>query len=181
MSKCPHSQVLLEHDQLYPFSLPPPLKWSYIEWKSSIFNSAKICSSFRVKPFETIRGEYIPTVSFFFRSNVTYSFAVGVHRGIFWLALLLSQDHISRYIEERLATVFLPGDFECFRSLKQVGVDELHWGVVYARGGAKLLWFSLGEKMIVPCFFLCAQRSAPLIFHFEDNLYMDPTVQSVYH
>lgn len=42
---------------------------------------------------------------------------------------------------------FLPKDCEGFRSLRQVGADELHKGVVFARGGEQLLGFSLNTKM----------------------------------
>lgn len=39
--------------------------------KPPIFNSGKIHSSCREKPFETVWGEHIPSVFFIFRSNIT--------------------------------------------------------------------------------------------------------------
>lgn len=114
--------MLLEPDQLGPFSLLPPLKRGFIDWNISIFITAKMCSSFRVKPFETIQGEQIPTVFFFFRSNRTYFFFAGVHRSIFQTCTP-AQSRSHQQIFWRKQNVS-PRDLSISDLLKWVGVEE---------------------------------------------------------
>lgn len=97
---------------------------------------------------------WIDSYSFLlFRSNTTYFFAIAVHRGIFWLAFAQSRSYQQIYWIKTSIRIS-PEGFWASQISKtgRCGWATLHGGIDFARGGAELLWSSLGKKVKVLCF-----------------------------
>lgn len=80
------------------FRLPSPLRCCFIELKKKalfLTQPAKIRSSCRENPLETVWGEQIPSVFFIFRSNMTFfSPHLGPQRCFFFFSQSFSQRNL---------------------------------------------------------------------------------------